>query len=144
MMDEAIRSELNRFQHGTIRSLLVDVLACSVTVRTLEEEVSTEHTISFEEVVSIFYWAGQKSDRFRLGLPTDELSWILSDYYPKGAASVAPVSISDPWTELYQGRPNFGITLGGNGALLIEARRVIIDGHVYEVGYADPDWVPTS
>jgi hypothetical protein len=140
MTDEIVSDALLDLGECTITGLTIDVLRCAVIIHMLQErELVTEHVVRFEEVVSFFFAAGQGEDRFRLGLPTDELGWNMAAHYPGGAARIEPVSIADPWTELYRGIPNFAITLGGNGALMIEARRIIIDGHLFEVGYADSD-----
>ena len=141
MDSDVVNEALLYLGECAITELVVDLLKSRVSIRMLNErELTVEHVVGFEELGSVFYAAGQGVGRFRLTLPTDEGGWNMAAHYPSGAATVAPSAISDPWTELYRGVPNFGITLGGNGALLIEARRVIIDGKVYEVGFADPAW----
>jgi len=123
---------------NVIDEMNIDVFNHRIVFNTkaIEDETVTNHQLTLEEVSSFYFVENTGKDRFNL-LEREEDSYLeltSIDYHPKGIGLISIKSETKEWVKQYISNSNFSIEIW-NSMLFVEAKRVVINDIIFDVGY---------
>jgi len=123
---------------GIIRKMDFNLLKHEIffDVEVIENGVSSKHSVIFEDVASYFYSNNIEDKRLEIYIPDEEdyLEMTSIHYLEGGIGQIGIQSNSEPWAKQWHSSANFIIEIW-SAHLFIEARTVIIDGEIFNVGF---------
>lgn len=133
-----LKENLDDLWANVIDTMDIDVFNHRIVfdTRAIDNGIVTNYKLTFEKVSSFYFTEDAGENRFNLLEPDEEsyLELTSIDYHPKGIGLISIKSKTEDWVKQYISNANFSIEIW-NAILFVEAKRVIINGKVFEVGY---------
>ncbi|WP_088069947.1 YxiG family protein [Gottfriedia luciferensis] len=134
-----LKENLDDLWANVIDEMNIDVFNHRIVfdTRAINDGIVKNYKLIFEDVSSFYFLENTSENRFNL-LELDEDSYLeLTSiyYYPKGIGLISINSKTDDnWVKQYSSNSNFSIEIW-NSMLFVEAKRVVINDKVFDVGY---------
>lgn len=130
---------LNDLWANVIDDMNIDVFNNRIkfTTRAIDGGTVTKYQLTFEEVSSFYFLEDMGERRFNLLEADDRVGYLeftSIDYHPKGIGLISIKSKTEEWVKQYVSTANFSIEIW-NSMLFVEAKRVVINDKVFDVGY---------
>lgn len=135
---EKLKARLDNLWANVIDEMNIDVFnhRITFTTRAIDSGIITNYQLTFEEVSSFYFVEGTGEERFKLLEPEVDsyLELTSIDYHPKGIGLISVMSKTEEWVNQYISNSNFTLEIW-NSMLFVEAKRVVINGKTFDVGY---------
>lgn len=137
LRESELQNKLNELWGGVIEFFEVDILnnSISLSIKVIDNGQENKYNLVFNRVSSYYFVHDSGEQRYNLFDPEegDYLELTSIDYY-KGGLNIKLESLTEDWVKQYYSNPNFVLEIWSS-MLFIEAKSVIINGRIFEVGY---------
>lgn len=136
-MKDSLNNLLNEMWAAIIEKYEFDLLKSTISfdLKTIDNGIETKYKMVFEGVSAWYFIENSGDLRFNTTDSFDDQDYLeltSIDFYRMGVGQIKPSSKEESWVNEYCSNPNIALEIW-NALLLIEAKRIIINGSKYNL-----------